>query len=83
MRCAILAFATRRGFSVFSQYFPKGQNNAYRLTDVGRYYRDNVKRMAHFEHVLPGRVHHVCYEDLVSRPESEIRLLFEYLEHPF
>jgi predicted Zn-dependent protease len=71
------------GFSVFSQYFPKGQNNTYRLTDIGRHYHDYVVLMAHFDRVLPGRVHRVYYEDLVAQPEAEIRRLLDYLELPF
>lgn len=71
------------GFSIFSQYFAKGQNNAYRLVDIGRSYHDYVELMDHFDRVLPGRVHRPFYEDLVAQPEEEIRRLFEYLELPF
>lgn len=71
------------GFSIFSQYFPEGQNNAFRLADIGRSYRDYVGLMAHFDRVLPGRVHRVFYESLVAEPEAEIRRLLEYLELPF
>ena len=39
--------------------------------------------MAHFDSVLPGKVHRVIYESLVERPECEIRRLFEFLELPF
>jgi tetratricopeptide (TPR) repeat protein len=71
------------GFSIFSQFFAKGQNSAYRLTDIGRHYRDYVELMDHFDRVLPGRVHRLYYEDLVAEPESAIRRLFDYLELPF
>lgn len=71
------------GFSIFSQYFPKGQNNAYRLADIGRSYHDYVELMEHFDRVLPGRIHRLFYEDLVARPEEEIRRLLDYLELPF
>jgi hypothetical protein len=39
--------------------------------------------MAHFDRVLPGRVHRVIYEDLVANPEAEIRRLIGYLGLPF
>jgi hypothetical protein len=39
--------------------------------------------MTHFDRVLPGRVHRVYYEQLVSDPESEIRCLLQYLELRF
>lgn len=71
------------GFSIFAQYFPKGQNNTWRLSDIGRTYRDYVTLTDHFDRVLPGRVHRVFYEHLVATPEAEIRRLLEYLEIPF
>jgi hypothetical protein len=39
--------------------------------------------MAHFDRVLPGRVHRVIYEELVADPEVEVRRLFDYLGLPF
>src|SRR5262249_39727837 len=39
--------------------------------------------MAHFDRVLPGRVHRVFYERMVSDPEHEIRSLLEYCGLPF
>lgn len=71
------------GFSVFSQLFPHGQNDCYRLEDIGQAYRDYVELMAHFDAVLPGAVHRVFYEDLVAEPEREIRRLFDHLGLPF
>lgn len=71
------------GFSVFSQLFPQGQNDCYRLEDIGQAYRDYVELMAHFDTVLPGLVHRVLYEDLVAEPEREIRRLFNHLGLPF
>jgi hypothetical protein len=35
--------------------------------------------MAHFDKVLPDRIHRVIYEDLVIDPEAEIRRLFDYI----
>jgi predicted Zn-dependent protease len=65
-------------FSNFKQHFARGQNFSYSLEDVGRFYRDYVELMAHFDHVLPGRVHRVIYEQLVEDPEREVRRLLEY-----
>lgn len=70
-------------FSCFAQIFPEGQNNAYRLDDLGRYYRDYVELMAHFDHALPGRVHRVFYENLIAEPETEVRRLLDHLHLPF
>jgi hypothetical protein len=50
---------------------------------MGEYYRAYVELMAHFDRVLPGRVHRVIYERMVEDPESEIRALLTYLQMPF
>jgi hypothetical protein len=71
------------GLSIFTELFAAGQNFAYRLSDIGRMYRDYVELMAHFDRALPGKVHRVFYEDLVEHPEREIRRLLDYLELPF
>jgi hypothetical protein len=70
-------------FSVFKQHFARGQQFAYDLTDLGRYYRDYVALMSHFDQVLPGRVHRVIYEQLVENTEAEVRRLLEYCGLPF
>src|SRR6185312_8930275 len=42
-----------------------------------------VALMAHFDRVMPGKVHRVLYERLVADPEAELRRLLDYLELPF
>ena len=58
--------------SNFKQYYARGQNFSYSLTDMGRFYRDYVDLMAHFDAVLPGRVHRVIYERTVEDTEAEV-----------
>ncbi|HKE96195.1 MAG TPA: sulfotransferase, partial [Povalibacter sp.] len=70
-------------FSCFKQHFARGQNFTYELGEIGRYYRDYVELMAHFDAVLPGRVHRVFYEALVGDTESEVRRLLDYCGLPF
>jgi tetratricopeptide (TPR) repeat protein len=70
-------------FSIFKQHFARGQNFAYSLDDLARYYRDYVELMAHFDTVLPGRIHRVNYETMVSDTESEVRRLLDYCGLPF
>ena len=70
-------------FSAFKQHFASGQPFTYGLADLGRYYRDYVELMAHFDAVLPGRVHRVIYEALVADPESQVRRLLDYCGLPF
>ncbi len=71
------------GFSGFKQQFARGQNFSYSLDDIGRYYRDYVELMAHFDAVLPGRVHRVIYERMVDDTEAEVRRLLAYCGLPF
>jgi Sulfotransferase family len=60
-----------------------GQHFTYGLDRIGRYYRDYVALMAHFDSVLPGRVHRVIYEALVDNVESEVRRVLDYCQLPF
>ena len=70
-------------FSCFKQHFARGQNFTYDLGEIGRYYRDYVELMAHFDAVLPGRVHRVFYENMVEDTEGEVRRLLAYCGLPF
>ena len=70
-------------FSGFKQHFARGQNFTYDLAEIGRYYRDYVELMAHFDAVLPGRVHRVLYENMVEDTEGEVRRLLAYCGLPF
>jgi tetratricopeptide (TPR) repeat protein len=65
-------------FSGFKQNFANGQRFTYSLEHLGRYYRDYVELMAHFDAVLPGAVHRVIYEQLVEDTERVVRGVLEY-----
>lgn len=71
------------GLSCYKHYFPYGQPLSYRLEDIGRAYVDYVELMAHFDAILPGKVHRVIYERLIENPEVEIRRLLAHLQLPF
>jgi tetratricopeptide (TPR) repeat protein len=70
-------------FSTFKQHFAEGQTFSYDLSDLGRYYRCYLSLMDHWDNVLPGKVLHVQYEDLVREPEAHIRRLLEHCRLPF
>lgn len=70
-------------FSNFKQHFARGQAFSYDLADMGRYYADYVDLMAHFDRVMPGRVHRVFHERLIDDLEGEVRALLDYLGLPF
>jgi tetratricopeptide (TPR) repeat protein len=64
--------------SNFRQHFARGQDFTYDLGDLGRYYSDYVRLMAHVDAVIPGRVHRVIYERMVEDTEAEVRALLDY-----
>jgi tetratricopeptide (TPR) repeat protein len=70
-------------FSAFKQHFARGQNFSYDLGELGRYYRDYVDLLSHFDNILPNRIHRVSYEHLVENTEEEIRKLLQYCNLPF
>jgi tetratricopeptide (TPR) repeat protein len=70
-------------FSNFRQHFAHGQTWTYDLEDLGHYYADYVRLMAHIDAVLPGKVHRVLYERMVDETENEVRRLLEYCELDF
>jgi tetratricopeptide (TPR) repeat protein len=65
-------------FSTYKQLFAEGQSFSYALEDLGRYYRCYLGLMDHWDRVLPGKVLHLRYEELVRDPETNIRRLLEH-----
>lgn len=65
-------------FSNFKQHYARGQRFSYGLDDMGRYYRDYVDLMSHFDAMLPGRIHRVFYERMVEDTEAEVRRVLDH-----
>jgi tetratricopeptide (TPR) repeat protein len=65
-------------FSTYKQYFAEGQSFSYDLEDLARYYRCYLRLMDHWDEVLPGKVLHLRYEELVRDPETNIRRLLTH-----
>jgi tetratricopeptide (TPR) repeat protein len=70
-------------FSNFKQHFARGQTFAYALDDLGAYYRDYARLMAHLGDAMPGVIHRVEHEALLADPEAEIRRMLDFLGLPF
>ena len=70
-------------FSNFKQHFARGQAFAYSLDDMGRYYADYVRLMAHIDAAQPGYVTRVFHEDMLENSEAETRRLLQSLGLPF
>jgi hypothetical protein len=50
---------------------------------VARFYGDYAELMAHYDAVLPGRIHRVYYERIVGDLPGEVHRLLEYCRLPF
>jgi tetratricopeptide (TPR) repeat protein len=71
------------GFAMFKQMLPWDAAFTYDLTHLGRYYRNYVGYMDYLNTIMPGRVLHVRYEDLIDNTEAEIRRMLDYCGLPF
>lgn len=71
------------GLSCFKQCFAAGQTFTYDLAGLGRYYRQYLAVMDHWDAVLPGKVLHVSYEELVRAPETVIRAMLAHCRLDF
>jgi predicted Zn-dependent protease len=70
-------------FSNLKQLFANGQEFAYSIEDIARYYRTYLELMRHWDAVLPGRVLRVRHEDLVGDLEGGVRRLLDHCRLPF
>ena len=70
-------------FSAFRQLFAEGQEFSYALADLGAYYRDYVRLMAHWNQMLPGRILTVQHEEVVEDLEGQVRRLLTHCGLPF
>ncbi|MEY2920908.1 MAG: hypothetical protein RL261_2213 [Pseudomonadota bacterium] len=74
------------GLSNFRQLFATGfsyYDYARDLRDIGRYYAQFDRLIAHWRSVLPGRVHEVRYEALVADQRAETARLLEHCRLPW
>ena len=65
--------------SGFTKCFGNGQYHSYDLSEMGRYYLNYAKLMAHWREVLPPNAFfEVQYEELVADKETQTRRLIDY-----
>ncbi|MBT3428691.1 MAG: tetratricopeptide repeat protein [Gammaproteobacteria bacterium] len=70
-------------FSGFKQFFSHGQEFTYGLEEIGRYYKDYIEIMDHWDQVLPGRILRVNHEDVVADLEGQVERMLSYCNLPF
>jgi tetratricopeptide (TPR) repeat protein len=66
--------------SCWMQNFNDGHAYSAKLTDAARHYVEYQRFMAHWQSVLPGRIHIVDYEDMVGDQEATTRRLLGALD---
>jgi tetratricopeptide (TPR) repeat protein len=65
-------------YAIYKQLFRDAYPFSYDLKDLGRYYVAYNALMAHWHEVMPGVIHTIAYEDVVSNLEGEARELLNY-----
>jgi len=65
------------------QLYARGQTFSYDQSDIGEYYLQYLRMMAHWDAVLPGKILRVQYEDVVANLETQVRRILDYLELPW
>ncbi|HET8691450.1 MAG TPA: sulfotransferase [Steroidobacteraceae bacterium] len=70
-------------WSCYRQLFARGQPFTYDLTELGEYYLEYDRMMAHWHAVMPGRVLDVDYEQVVADLEGQARRLLDFCGLPW
>jgi hypothetical protein len=70
-------------FSNLKELFADAYPYSYRLDELAAHYARYRRLMAHWHAVLPGRIHDVSYEALVTSPEAVARGVFGFCGLPW
>ena len=70
-------------FGNLKQLYARGQEFAYSIDDIARYYRTYLELMEHWDAALPGRVLRVHHEDVVNDLEGSVRRMLDFCELSF
>ncbi len=67
----------------FKQHFAKGQTFTYDLFELGEFYLEYQAMMDHWDTVLPGKVLHVQYEEVVADLDTQVQRILDHCGLPF
>ncbi len=70
-------------YAVYKQLFKDAYPFSYDLDELGQYYIAYHRLMQHWNAVMPGVIHTIRYETLVSDVESEARRLLDFCSLPW
>ena len=65
-------------FGNLKQLYAKGQEFAYSIDDIARYYRTYLDLMEHWDRALPGRVLRVMHEDVIDDLDGSVRRILDH-----
>jgi tetratricopeptide (TPR) repeat protein len=65
-------------YSIHKTLFEDGYPFSYDLADLGQYYVAYRRLMAHWQRTLPGAIHELSYESLISDQLGETRRLLQH-----
>lgn len=70
-------------WSCFKHLFPSGTRYAYDVDELGAFWRDYERAMAHWHRLHPERIHVQSHEALLADADGEIRRLLDACGLPF
>jgi tetratricopeptide (TPR) repeat protein len=70
-------------FSGFKQLFGEGQEFSYSLDDIGQYYQNYERLMAHWDALFPDEILLVRHEEVVADTENQVRRILDFCGLPF
>jgi tetratricopeptide (TPR) repeat protein len=62
-------------YAMYKVLFDQGYPFSYDLSEIAEYYLGYRRLMSHWQTTLPGRIHDIRYEDLVSDPHAQAQSL--------
>lgn len=72
------------GLSLFMQHLnPQVAGYSTDLGDIGHYYVQYRRLMAHWKELYPDTIHDFCYEDFIGNPRATLAALLEFMGLPW
>jgi len=65
-------------FSNLKQLYAQGQDFAYGIEHIARYYRTYLDLMQHWDDALPGRILRVQHEDVIADLDGSVRRILDH-----
>jgi tetratricopeptide (TPR) repeat protein len=66
--------------SIYTNYFVRGNQYTYDLTELGQYYLDYERLMSHWHNLFGSQIFEIQYEELVMNQEVNSKQLIKYLD---